>query len=501
MKLGFDLKTEQTQNLVMTPELIQAIKILQFNTEELEKYVQDQVLANPVLETGIAYSSDADSAASETEDGFSSASEEFESQSSERTSASGRDSSSWEEGFAGGSDDFDWYEKLSEKDYYDDISYRQREFLPEEQSRENSYEGFVTNSITLAEHLQFQLQLVRMDAGQRKAAKFIIEALDDNGYLTLSAEEVAEATGVSAGKVKAALEVIQGFDPAGVGARSLEECLIIQLGNSGLLSDDIREVIENHLGELAENRLNVIAKAISASTKKVQEIYDIIRTLEPKPGRQFASQTETRYITPDVIVEKTNGEYVVTLNESSVPRLSISPYYEKLMKSGDIDEKLSKYLSGRMNRALWLIRSIEQRKKTILSVVTAVVKYQQEFFDKGEKYLKILTLRKIAEETGVHESTVSRSINGKYMQSPRGMFEIRYFFSAGVRSSKGEGISSSSIKTIIKELIDGEDSSSPYSDLDIARLLEGKGFEISRRTVAKYRDELNIMSSSKRRRY
>jgi RNA polymerase sigma-54 factor len=228
---------------------------------------------------------------------------------------------------------------------------------------------------------------------------------------------------------------------------------------------------------------------------------DLIRSLEPKPGREFSCQTSTRYIVPDVLVEKVEGEYVVTVNESSTPRLTLSSYYQKLMKQSDEDENLSKFLSGRYNSAIWLIKSIEQRKQTIYNVVRAVVRYQKDFFDLGTKYMKPLTLKQIAEEVGIHESTVSRSINGKYMQTPRGVYEIRYFFSSGVADDKGEGISSSSIKEFIKEMINSEDPASPLSDQEMVAMLAEKGIELSRRTVAKYRDELKIPSSSKRKRY
>lgn len=210
---------------------------------------------------------------------------------------------------------------------------------------------------------------------------------------------------------------------------------------------------------------------------------------------------KNRYIVPDVLVERVDDDYVVTVNESSSPKLMVSSYYRKLLSEADKDDNLNKYLSDRVNSALWLIKSIEQRKQTIYNVVTAVIKHQREFLDKGSKYLKTLTLKDIAEEVGIHESTVSRSINGKYLQCPRGIFEIKYFFSAGVSSSQGDGISSNSIKEFIKEIVDNEDPRSPCSDQAMVEILQEKGINISRRTVAKYRDEMNILSSSKRRRY
>ena len=261
------------------------------------------------------------------------------------------------------------------------------------------------------------------------------------------------------------------------------------------------EIIGKHLEDIANNRLSAVAKDTGMTVLEVQEAADIIRTLEPKPGRQFASEMETKYIIPDVIVEKIEDDYVVIINESSTPHLTVSSYYRNLLGQAEKDKQLADYLSERVNSANWLIRSIEQRKQTIFNVVSSVVKHQREFFDNGSKYLKTLTLKDIAEELGIHESTVSRSINGKYLQCPRGVYEIKYFFSAGVSDQVGEGVSSNSIKEFMKEIIDGEDKHRPYSDQTIVKILEDKGFNISRRTVAKYRDELGILSSSKRKRY
>ena len=481
MKLGYDLTIEQAQKLVMTPELIQAIQILQFNTQELDSFVQEQLLVNPALEH--SSTDNQENPSRESDDIIKQeAADDFRA-----PEAGGRD------------EDFDWKEFIANRQY-DDISYRQwEERDPDEQG--SSYEQYVTSDMTLPEHLMFQLQLADCSRICRKTGDYIIESLDENGYLTVPVEEIAAAAGVNEDKVLEALEVIQGFDPAGVGARNLAECLIIQLRQRGLLNEIFEKVLEEYLEDLANNRLSVIAKEMGISPHDVQKMSDVIRTLEPKPGRLFASQTETKYIVPDVIVEKVDGEYVVTVNDSSTPTLMVSSYYQKLLRQADSDEKLSKYLSDRVNSALWLIKSIEQRKQTIYNVVSAVVKYQKGFFDKGSKYLKTLTLKDIAEEVGIHESTVSRSVNGKYLQCSRGVFEIRYFFSAGVSGNHGEGISSNSIKEFIKEMVEKEDPKSPHSDQDMVEILKTKGISISRRTVAKYRDEMNILSSSRRRRY
>ena len=480
MKLGYDLTIEQAQKLVMTPELIQAIQILQFNTQELDAYVEEQLLVNPVLEHSTAEASERDSR-EEREESFPDAVNQQKTEGNQEK------------------DDFDWKEYIRDRQY-DDISYRQGEYAPDEE-KNDPLERYVSSDVTLPEHLLFQLQCAELSGEGKRIGDYIVESLDENGYLTSSVEEMAQALNVPEEEVQDVLAVIQTFDPLGVGASDLSECLLIQLRQQGQLTEIFELVIRNHLKDLAENRLGAIAREMGITTGEVQLVSDVIRMLEPKPGRQFASQGETKYIVPDVIVEKIDEEYVVTINDNSTPHLMVSSYYRNLLQSAEKDEALSKYLSDRVNSALWLIKSIEQRKQTIYNVVSAVVRYQKEFFEKGSKYLKTLTLKDIAEEVGIHESTVSRSINGKYMQCCKGVFEIKYFFSAGVAGSAGEGISSNSIKEFIKEIVDEEDPKSPYSDQDMAEMLQEKGIKISRRTVAKYRDEMHILSSSKRKRY
>jgi RNA polymerase sigma-54 factor len=453
MRLGYDLTIEQSQKLVMTPELIQAIQILQFNTQELETYVEDQLLVNPILEPSAA-PTEGDS--DKTPDDFQVKAEEYQSKET---------------------NEFDWAEHFKEKEY-DDISYKQWEYNSEK--NEYTYEQFVSSEITLTEHLMFQLQFAPIRKSCRQIGRYIIESLDENGYMTLSAEEIAKEMNTDSEKVQIVLDAIQSFEPVGVGARNLKECLLIQLAHQGNDNLLIREVVNNHLEDIAGNRLNNIAKALNVSVKEIQIASDMIKALEPKPGRQFGSSSETRYIVPDVTVEKVDGEYLVTVNESSSPRLTISPYYQRMLIDSDKESNISKFLTGRLNSALWLIKSIEQRKQTIYNVVSAVVKYQIDFFEEGPKHLKTLTLKQIADEVGIHESTVSRSINGKYMQSPRGIFEIKYFFTSGVSDNKGEGIASESIKTFIREIVENEDPKAPLSDQIMVEILGERGIDIVR---------------------
>lgn len=453
MRLGYELTIEQTQKLSMTPELIQAIQILQFNHQELTEYVQNELLENPVLESEKSYDLQ----------------------------------------------EVDIREKIREADYEAD-RFSQWEYRSDDEE-DYTYEQYVSEEDTLADYLMSQLHLSNLKDIKAKIGRYIIEAIDDNGYLTADTAEIANALHVDIEQVEDTLNFIQTFDPPGVAARNLQECLIIQLAVKGLLTDEIEYLILHMLQDLADNRIAHIAKTLGMKNQEVQQIADLIKTLEPKPGREFSSGDATRYVVPDIIVEKISDEYIVTNNDPSIPKLMVSSYYHKLAEEARQDEELGRYLNERFNSALWLIKSIEQRKQTIFNVANAVVKYQQEFFNKGEKFMKTLTLKQIAEEVGVHESTVSRSINGKYMQSPRGVFELKFFFSSGVAGEDGTGVSSNSVKSIIKDIIAEEDPRKPYSDQDMVEILKEKGIAISRRTVAKYREGMNILSSSKRRRF
>ena len=473
MKLGYDLTIEQTQKLMMTPELIQAIQILQFNTQELDAFVQEEILQNPVLEF--------DKRGEDRITDELSKSEQMDVRESEEA-------------------DFDLRERLREAEY-DDISYKQWEYSSRDSSENYSYEQFVTKEETLEDALLLQLTFSSLKGEELKIGRYLVEAIDENGYLTVSTDEAAKVIGTTVEAVEHVLDIIQTFEPVGVGARNLKECLIIQLASRGLLDEMIETIIEHHLEELGENKLGKVAKIMNIPVSKVQLICDLIRTLEPKPGRSYASDNSVKYVTPDVMVEKVDEEYQVVTNDYSIPKLMVSSYYTNLAKNSGDDLELNRYLTNKYNSAIWLIRSIEQRKNTIFNVVDAVVKHQKDFLDKGTQHLKTLTLKEVAEELGIHESTVSRAINGKYMQTPRGVFEIKYFFSSGVSNSEGKGISSNSIKSMIKEIIDSEDPKAPYSDQEMVKILSDKGIEISRRTVAKYREGLNILSSSKRRRY
>ena len=456
MKIGYELTIEQTQKLSMTPELIQAIQILQYNNQELNEYIDKELLENPILESEYHKESDTEIDIDSLRDQLIQADENVEA--------------------------YKQWESHSTSDEY-------------------SYENFVAFNYTLTEFLIEQLHFSSLKGQDAEIGRYIIENIDDNGYLSMSLEEICSVLDVDLDSCERVLDLIHTFEPSGVGARDLNECLIIQLASLGELTDEIEFIISNRLKDLADNKYALISKEVGISLTEVQEIADLIKTLEPKPGRGFDSDNSIKYILPDIYVEETNGEYIVSANDGSTPSLHISSYYNSLTEEAKSDKELSNYLNNRFNSAMWLMKSIEQRKKTIYNVASAIVQFQNDFFAKGERFLKPLTLKQIAETVGVHESTVSRAINGKYMQCPRGVFELKYFFTGGILNEDGSGVSSNSIKSMIKEFVDAEDDNKPLSDSKISEMLHEKGIDISRRTVAKYRDDIGILPSSKRRRF
>lgn len=458
MRAGYELTMQQTQKLVMTHQLQLAIKILQLPSLELNEYIQNELVENPVLET--VPEEKPETGDREIDDGIDwrKVARDFETR-----------------------DDYENY-------YHDD-------------DENTSPLNFVAAVSTLRDHLHFQLRLTLKNHDDIDIGEYLIDNLDSAGYLRVSIDDAASHFGVDANRVESVLSVIQSFDPPGIGARDLKECLKIQLKQSGLHNELLERVIDGYLNELAENKYEIIAKELSITPKEAQDIGDIIKGFQPKPGSGFADTNDIRYVTPDVYIDKIDGEYVITINEKAVPTLSINPYYRSILESKEGDPKTAEYVKGKLDSALWLIKSIEQRKNTLYKVVSSIVSIQKDFLDKGIDFLKPLTLKDVASEVGVHESTVSRAINGKYAQTDRGLFELKFFFNRGLDDSLGENISSQKIKNQIKRIISSEDSSKPLSDQKLADMLNRDGINISRRTVAKYREEMEIPSTSKRKRY
>lgn len=457
MRLGFELSLQQTQKLIMTQELRQAIQILQFTSQEMWEFVDKQIEVNPLIE--------------------------LESKRNEVLKKEYPDKEN----------------KINWKEYFRNNEYINTYY---NKDKENDFriENILTKKKSLKEHLLSQLYMTTLSIDDRAIAEVIIECIGKNGYLKTSIEEISKLMHITEDEIEKILKIIQTFDPVGVGSRNLKECLKIQVINKEIENNNIYEIIDNYLEDLAQNRLSKISKELNINLTKVQFICDLIKSLEPKPGRGFPDDNEdVRFVTPDVILKEIDSEYHIEVKDVTAPRLRINSYYRNLLQSDD-DEKIAKYLNEKLNSAHWIIKSIEQRRTTLYNVVESILKFQSEFFNKGNNVLRPLTLKEVADDIDVHESTVSRATNGKYIQTPKGVYELKFFFTSGVSSING-GISSVSVKSIIKDLINNENTKKPLSDQKIANILKEKSIDISRRTVAKYRDELNIPSSTVRKRF
>ncbi|NLN53632.1 MAG: RNA polymerase factor sigma-54 [Firmicutes bacterium] len=459
MRITHNIRLEQTQKLVMTPELQQAIKLLQLPVMELHAFLQNEYLNNPVLDL-----------------------EEEE----ERTAEAVQVDSKLE------NDSIDWDEYLRDQGF---------EPLSAVQSGAGDAAAFDYAwrvEPSLQEHLLFQLDLCSLTPAQKRIGEFLIGNIDANGYVNGDLEELAALGGVEYAELTAVLAVIQTFDPVGVGARNLQECLLLQLRELPNVHPLAEIIVRQYLEEVADNRLERIAAALQVEPAAVQAAVDFIRNLDPKPGRLIGGTADVRYVVPDVTVEKVEGEYVIIVNEQNVPRLTINPYYRSLLRQDH--QPANEFLKSRLDAALWLVRSVEQRRLTLYRVTECLVNLQRDFFEAGVKHLKPLTLRQVADEIGVHESTVSRTTANKYLQTPRGLYAFKFFFASGVEDAQGTAVSAAAVKSHMQELLAAEDRYKPYSDQKLTEMLAERGVVVSRRTVAKYREELGIPASTKRKR-
>mgnify|MGYP003586049286 CR=1 FL=1 len=461
--MDFGLRQEVQQKLVITPQLRQAIAILQLSSLELNAVVEKELLENPVLEIA------------ETEN------KRDEPEEQEETIQAKPDSA---ERYV------DWAE-------YFDAPF-DNQYVPVEKGERSTFEAVVSDSVLLKDHLEFQLHLAIMDQRLLNIGQYLIGCIDDNGYLEISVEEASRELGEPVDILENVLAVIQTFDPAGVGARSLSECLAIQADQKGISDGVVLTIIRHHLDDIAAGRQKQIAEKLKCTPHAVQEAIDIIRTFDPKPGQAFGGG-QSLYIIPDVTVQRVNGEYVILINENDTPRLTINPYYRHVIR--EADQIARKYVEGRIQAAVWFIKSIEQRRRTLYKLIETLIELQRDFFDHGSKHLQPLTMKKVADHAGVHESTVSRAIANKYAATPHGLFSLRAFFSTSVQDSSGLDVAVSRIKGEIREMIGKEDPFCPYSDQVLTEMFAAKGIKVSRRTVAKYREEMGIPSSAKRKRY
>jgi RNA polymerase sigma-54 factor len=336
-------------------------------------------------------------------------------------------------------------------------------------------------------------------------AEFIVGSLDDRGWLATSLEDIAQATGRPLDECERVLKVVQALEPVGVGARDLRECLLIQLEARNERDTLPWRLIHDQFDNLVNRRFPEIARQLKCTVEEVQASADVVATLNPKPGLEVSSE-DPKYVVPDLLVERVDEEYVVLLNDRNVPRLRISSAYESVLREkrkvdkNSNDGKTREYIQGKLNSARWLIQTIEQRRRTMIKVMNCIIREQREFFDKGIAFLRPLTLQQVARQIDMHESTVSRVCSGKYVQTPRGVFELKFFFSSGLETQDGEDVSARTARDIIKRLIDEEDKTDPLSDQHIAEILHERGLKIARRTVAKYREQLSILPARFRRR-
>ncbi|MDQ6623514.1 MAG: RNA polymerase factor sigma-54 [Verrucomicrobiota bacterium] len=464
----------QSQNLslqqVLAPQLQQSLLILQAPLLELRNLVQQEMETNPVLE---------ELADEPTEGG------------EEKPAA--EDTQFKEE--------FDQLAKLDDewRDYMAQSTNYSSRSQDEEEKRQFFFDSIATQE-TLQQHLMGQLNQTALDANDRKTAEVIIGNIDDSGFLQSTPEDMAMNTGIPKDDFENMLTLVQSFYPPGVGARDLQDCLLIQLKREGKQNSLEYKIISEHMQDLGKRRFPEIARRMGLNVEQVQKCANNIASLDPRPGQIFADLPQN-YVLPDVTVEKIDGEYQIILNGEQIPHLLISNTYKDIMSQDGNGSEVKDYIRDKIRSGKFLIKSIHQRQQTISNISHQIVSRQREFLDQGSAHLKPMTMVQIADAVGVHETTVSRAISGKYMSTPQGVYEMKYFFTPGYQTASGEAMSNTSVKEAILDLVKAEDGSAPLSDKEIVEILSERGIPIARRTVAKYRTELNILPSNMRRKY
>jgi RNA polymerase sigma-54 factor len=473
------------QQLVMTPQLQQAIKLLQLSRVELEEMVVKELQENPALEEG--------------------STEEPEGGDAPRSEAPGEAVSAAEELIPNREPStVDKIGTLDWQEYLDSHSNSMHGSLTAEAISEDgdgppSWENSLTKKTSLEDHLIWQLRLSKISEKESGIGLYIIQNLNENGYLALSVEEICSALSAASEEVESVLKRIQFFDPVGVAARDLRECLLIQLENLQLSGTLAARMVADYMGFLESKRYEKLAKDLGVHIDDIAAAVHLIESLEPKPSRGY-EQEEVRTVLPDVFVEKVDGEFIIYLNDDGVPRLRVSSLYRRMAgQEGPEEEQARQYLQEKVRAATWLIKSIQQRQQTLYRVTQSIFKFQREFLDHGVSRLKPMVLRDVAEDIHMHESTVSRATANKYVHTPQGLFELKFFFQSGLRADNGEDVASESVKEKIRSIIAAEDPRKPFSDQHIAAMLSSDSIDIARRTVAKYREAMRILPSSKRR--
>jgi RNA polymerase sigma-54 factor len=461
------------QQLVMTPQLQMAIKLLQMSRLELAEMIRQEIETNPTLE--------------EVTESIGEDAQEIEPQEPRVTKEV-----AIEEKFE---NYLDWQQYMDEYNSTGKIQY-------ESEKRESpDLEAFTPNKTSLSDHLRWQLLMMKPTSEEEAIGSLIIGNLDKEGYLDITVEEIARMNQSSPEKVLEILSRMQGFDPPGICASNLKECLLIQIQLLGIDDPIVKDMVLHHLKDLENKRYKAIAKSLKTDIDHVIAAVNVIKGLNPKPGDKY-NDDELTYITPDVYVIKEGDNYVILLNDDDLPRLHINSYYKKAVRRGEkIEEDTRSYLKDRLRSAEWLIKSIHHRRKTIYNVMESIIKFQIDFFDHGIAHLKPMVLRDVACDINMHESTISRVTNNKYAYTPQGIFELKFFFNSSINRLNGETIASASVQEKIRKIIETENPKKPNSDKKICAILESSGIDIARRTVAKYRELMGILPSSKRKQF
>lgn len=445
------LELNQSQKLILTTQLKQSLAILNMSRLEVEEEIRKESESNPLLE------------AEKNEEGI------------------------------------DWEKYIK---HMESINIRQdKNDAPYSSENAVDFENMIRSTSNLYDYLIDELKYFKLTFEEKRICKYIIDSLDEDGYLRINDKEIYDELRVDASLFRRCLDIVQQLDPPGIGARNISECLILQLERMGISNNIVENIIMNDLELIGRNKLKDIAKKYKISIEKCKEAIEIIRHLDPKPGRA-CSNDKCVYVQPDVIVDKIDEKYIVHTNEKDVYNIKINDFYRNMMTDKDSDKEAKEFIKERLNSAATLIKNIESRKSTILRIAEAIIEEQQEFIQKGEKYIKPMKMKDIADKLEIHESTVSRGVNGKYMLTPFGLYEFKFFFNAALETdNSSEGASSAGIKRDIKDIIDGENKKKPLSDDAISKMLKEKGVSVARRTVAKYREEMGIPSSSRRKEF
>jgi RNA polymerase sigma-54 factor len=498
MAQGLQLSQRLTQSLVLAPQLQQSLALLQAPTLELKALVEQELQQNPVLEE--APTTEAEQREKEPED-------------DERTEAADPAEPPADLAFDPASekpsnepvDDFQAeFERLVQldqewRDHFAQTNLPSRASAEDEEKRQFMFDSLVA-STSLQEILLEQVRESSLTKEDWQVAEMLIGNIDEYGYLKVAVEELTATTGLTAERILGVLKVIQSFDPPGVGARDLRECLMLQLERVGQQNTLEYRIVSEFMEALGKRRIPEIARGTGTEVDEVQDAMENIARLEPRPGRAYLADND-HFILPEVFVRKSGDEFVVSTNNEHIPHLRISNTYKDLMSQGENTAEVRNYIREKIRAGKFLIKSLHQRQQTILNIAREIVNRQREFMDKGVAFLKPLTMVQIAEVVGVHETTVSRAVSGKYMQTPQGIFEMKYFFTAGIQTASGDGMSNTSVKDMIADIFKDEDAGKPLSDQAVVRMLQQKGIVIARRTVAKYRTELNILPSNLRKVY